>query len=180
MAHAEHADWLSSLLQSLDRFGPEAVAAGAYIRQHGTRVSVHDQSSGARWTADRRIELHPHCTRLAPDHPDAIALVIHEVRHLQQGAFTALSVYGELEAWQLQFNFLKSVTGRYHREPGRAALIEQLTSLPLGWDRAALQRARLLMRSYAGPKYRIDLLPLYPIHLELSFHLMHHPPSGKT
>jgi hypothetical protein len=32
--------------------------------------------------------------------PRIFTLNIHEVRHLQQGFFTALSVYGELEAWQ--------------------------------------------------------------------------------
>ena len=162
---------------NLDGFGPEGIAAARYIAQHGTRLSVHNQTTGARWTADRRIEIHPRYAALPTDDPYALSLIIHEVRHLQQGILTALSVYGELDAWQLQFRLLRSVTGRYHPDPGRNATLEQLMLRPLGWDRSVLQRARRLMQSYAGKIYRIDLLPLYPLHSEILFRVIGRMPG---
>src|SRR5512142_818704 len=119
------------------------------MRQHAIKLGVHDQPTGARWTIDRRIELHPRCLQSSPDDPYAMSLIIHEVRHLQQGPLTALSVCGELEAWQLQFGFLKNVLGYYHAEVRRNAVLEELMAQPLGWDRAVLQHVRELMQAYA-------------------------------
>ena len=50
------------------------------------------------------------------------------------------------------------------------ATIAELTSLS-PYDRAHLKRARVLMQSFAGKKYRIDLLPLYPLLAEIWFWL---------
>lgn len=177
MPATDHSAWLSDLLNNLDSFGPDANAAAAFIRRRGTRLSVHGQPTGARWTIDHRIEIHPRFTALSPDDPYAASLVIHEVRHLQQGMLIALSVYGELEAWQLQFRFLKSMTGRYHSEPSRNAIIEQLMLVPLGWDRIRLEGARALMQAYAGKAYRVDLLPLYPLHRETLYRITRRKPS---
>ncbi len=163
--------WVSEALARLERYGPEATAALQYMRQHRTRLGVHEQPTGARWTIDRRIELHPRFLQSSPDDPYAISLIIHEVRHLQQGPLTALSVYGEMEAWQLQFGFLKKVLGHYHPDPHRNEMIEELMVQPLGWDRHVLQHTRELIQRYAGSQYRIDLLPLYPLHREVSFRL---------
>ncbi len=169
MASANYSAWLDQLLENLDRSGPEAVAALRFLRQHRTKVGVHDQPTGARWTIGRRIELHPRYAQGSPADPHALSLAIHEVRHLQQGPLIALSVYGELDAWQLQFSFLKSITVRYHDEPHRNKVIEELLSLSLGWDRPVLEQARRLMQAYAGKAYRIDLLPLYPLPAEIMF-----------
>ena len=49
--------------------------------------------------------------------------------------------------------------------------------LPLGWDRAVLSTARDLMREYAGRAYRVDLLPLYPLHRELAYVLTRRVPG---
>ncbi|MCZ7550180.1 MAG: hypothetical protein M5U11_13685 [Anaerolineales bacterium] len=84
------------------------------------------------------------------------------MRHLKQGLVAALSVRGELEAWQEQFAFLKSLTGRYASSPRGCAVIEELMTLSLE-SRADLLRARELMREFAGPKYRINWLPLFPL-----------------
>ncbi len=181
MASAEHAAWVASVLTQLQGYGPEAAFALQYMQQHRTKLGVHDQPTGARWTIDRRIEMHPSYAKGPADDPYTVSLVIHEVRHLQQGPLTALSVYGELEAWQLQFRFLKRVTGRYHADPSRAAILEKLVLLPLGWDRELLQHAREMIRAYAGRIYRIDLLPLYPLHREIAFRVARlEPPSIRT
>ncbi len=177
MTAAEHSGWVNELVSGLDNFGPEGAAAAAYLRGHRTRVSVHGQPTGARWTADRRIEIHPRYASLSPDDPYAVSLVIHEVRHLQQGVLTALSVFGELEAWQLQFRFLKLVTGQYHSDADKSAILEDLMSQPLGWDRAVLGRIPGLMQAYAGKGYRIDLLPLYPLHREMLYRTAGKRPS---
>lgn len=100
----------------------------------------------------------------------ALSLIVHEVRHLKQGLFGALSVRGELEAWQEQFAFLKSLTGQYSSSPRYHAIIEEMMTLSLH-SRADLIRARALMREYAGPKYRIHWLPLAPLGREISFWL---------
>jgi hypothetical protein len=105
------------------------------------------------------IQLNP--TQLA-DEPYALSLIVHEVRHIRQGMIAALSVRGELEAWQEQFTYLKSLTGRYSALPRHETIIEEMMTLSLDIC-ADLVRARALMREYAGKKYRIDLLPLYPL-----------------
>lgn len=136
-----------------------------YLRARGIRIGLRSQPTGARWTARGHIELHP--SQLA-DEAYALSLIVHEVRHLKQGILGALSVRGELEAWQEQFIFLKSLTGRYSVSPQRASIIEEMMTLSLD-SRIDLQRARALMREYAGPKYRINWLPLFPLGFEIRF-----------
>ncbi len=176
---ADYASWSGQLVQSLERFGPEAAETLRYIRERGTRVGVHNQPTGARWTLDRRIEIHPSFASLAADDPYAISLIVHEVRHLQQGFFTALSVYGELDAWQLQFRLLKSWTNHYHADKYKDEVLQQVMALPLGWDRPALEEARRLMQAYAGKQYRVDLLPLYPLPAEARYRILGKRP-GKS
>jgi hypothetical protein len=180
MGLTDHAAWTAQVLKNMEGFGPAAEAALHYMRQRGTKVSLHAQPTGARWTADRRIEVHPRFARMGPDDPYAISLIIHEVRHLQQGPLTALSVYGELEAWQLQFGLIKSWTGRYHADARRRSVLEQLVSLQLGWDRQVLEDARHLMQAYAGKRYRVDLLPLYPLPDEIIFQVLRKQPQRGT
>jgi hypothetical protein len=93
-------------------------------------------------------------------------LIIHEVRHLQQGIATALSVYGELDAWQLEFRVYHRLKGKY---PHPA--IAELMTLPLELDRDLLKKAATLMQAYAGKGYRVDLLPLFPIGREIRYRI---------
>jgi predicted SprT family Zn-dependent metalloprotease len=150
---------LEKLLARLDETGPEGRAARDYLVGRRVRVGLRPQPTGARWTIFGRIELNP--SQLANE-AFALSLIVHEVRHLKQGLFGALSVRGELEAWQEQFAFLKSLTGRYAASPRHNAIIEELMTLSLN-SRTDLQRARVRMREYAGKKYRINWLPLYPL-----------------
>lgn len=161
--------WLEQLLAHLSRCGSEGQAALNYLMDHRVKVSLHNQPTAARWTLTGRLELHPRYADGSPDAAYPLSLIIHEVKHLQQGFFTALSVYGELEAWQLQFSFLKSFTGTYHPDLRRNEIIQALMSLPLNGNRGALRQARQLMQAYAGKQYRVDLLPLYPLQKEIAF-----------
>jgi hypothetical protein len=123
-------------------------------------------SVGAFWTIFGNIHLNAkyYSYETPFDNLRIKTLIIHEARHLQQGLLTALSVYGELDAWQLEFGVYRRIRGKY---PHPA--IEELMSLPLGYERPVLKRAAQLMQAYAGKGYRIDLLPLFPLTRELRY-----------
>ena len=161
--------WLDQLLIELGRCGPQGQAALHFLKEQGVKVSLHDQPTAARWTLAGDIQLHPRYAIGAPDAPYPLSLVVHEVRHLQQGLFTALSVYGELDAWQVQFSLLQSLTGQYHSNIQFNAIINDLMTLRLIEDRKILAQAVTLMKAYAGKGYRINILPLYPLLRETLF-----------
>lgn len=163
----DDASKLDRLLSRLDEAGPEGRAARDFMRARRIRVGLRPQPTGARWTLSGHIELHPN---QMDNEAYALSLIVHEARHLKQGLFGALSVRGELEAWQEQFAFLKSLTGKYAASPRHNAIIEEVTTLSPD-SRADLQRARQLMREFAGPQYRIHWLPLQPLMSEIRFHL---------
>lgn len=162
--------WVENLLFALEGYGPEGADAAAYLRARRTYIGFWRvrKNVGAFWTLLGTIYLNTvhYSVQTNPADPRALTLLIHEVKHLQQGLVTALSVYGELEAWQLQFRL-------YHEKSSvkMPPAIEKLLGLPLGWDRAVLQQARLLMQEYAGKGYRVDLLPLYPLGKEIRYRL---------
>jgi hypothetical protein len=164
--------WQAGLVASLKRSAPAGLATADYLEQRGIIVGIHEQPTAARWTLRRRIELHPRYAQGPADAPYALSLVVHEARHLQQGSLAALSVHGEMDAWQAQFSFLKSLTGHYDDRSEQNAIIASLMALALCFDRDVLERARALMRAFAGAHYRIDLLPLFPLHRELAFRLL--------
>ena len=161
--------WLDQFLLNLERSGHQGQETQRFLTERHIRLGFHDQPTAARWTITSQIQLHPRYAAEPPDSPYPQSLIVHEVRHLQQGWITALSVRGELEAWQLQFAFLKSLTGRYHELTYRDLIIRELMSYSPNGDRRGLSQVRDLMRAYAGKAYRIDLLPLYPLPEEIRF-----------
>ncbi|MBI5294883.1 MAG: hypothetical protein HY869_05360 [Chloroflexi bacterium] len=177
MPESNHTLWIQSLLDALEASGAEGTSAAEYLRAHRTRMGFRRvrPQVGAFWTPWKSIGLNQaHFTRETPfNDPHLLTLVIHEVRHLQQGLVTALSVYGELDAWQLQYREYERMTHKL----SHPALIE-LLSMPLNWDRSVLSRARELMQAYAGKGYRVDLLPLYPLPREIAYLLSRRPPNG--
>ncbi|HEY3313389.1 MAG TPA: hypothetical protein VGK00_17235 [Anaerolineales bacterium] len=160
-------DWTNDVLKNLAEVDE---SAAKFIRDQ--RVSIGFWKQGAHtsaiWAPGKRIFFNPRYYSLKTDPRDPLvhSILIHEVRHLQQGIFTALSVYGELDAWQLGFKVYHEMTGY----PYHPKLVE-LMSLSLILDRDVLRRAQVLMQGYAGKSYRADLLPLYPWGLELKFRL---------
>ena len=86
-----------------------------------------------------------------------LSIIAHEVKHYQQGLLTALSVYGELEAWQLQMRVLRDLG-----TPPKHAALQAIEKLRLSHDPTVLREAARLMKEFS-PGYRIDLLPLNPI-----------------
>jgi hypothetical protein len=175
----DHATWLNLLFDGLEKFGNEGRATVAYLRSQGTKIALKPTkpSIGAWWTITGNINLNTRYYSYdnSLNNTRVFTLVVHEVRHLQQGFITALSVYGELDAWQLEW----SIYHRMHKRYPHPA-IEELMSLPLGWDRAVLRKAVQLMQAYATKGYRADLLPLYPIVKEIAYQLFRKVPTSST
>lgn len=159
--------WKTALLTSLQAVDAEAVH---FLETRRVKIGFRKQSSAtaAIWTPGQRIYLNPQyfSPTTPPNDPRVLALICHEICHLRQGFFTALSVYGELEAWQLGFRIEHRLTGRPY-----PPVITELMALPLSWEREPLEKARQLMLTYAGKGYRADLLPLYPLGKEIQYWL---------
>ena len=164
----EHDVWKEKLLEAVAGLGEEGCAAVDFLRARRVKIgfkNVHP-NIGAFWTVFGNIRLNSHYYTYETSLDDLRirTLIIHEARHLQQGFVNAFSVYGELDAWQLEFCVYYRVKGRY---PHPA--IAQLMELPLLCDRNVLKKAGKLMQDYAGKGYRVDLLPLYPLSREIKY-----------
>lgn len=172
-----HIAWLNSMFENLEQFGPEGQATVSYLKSKHTKISFKQSkpSIGAWWTIGRNINLNTryYSYENSLNNTRVYTLLIHETRHLQQGFFTALSVYGELDAWQLEWSIYYR---RHDRYPHPA--IEELMSLPLGWDREVLRNAVRLMQDYASKGYRADLLPYYPLGKEIAYRLFKKVPDA--
>ena len=164
----EHNVWKENLLEAVIEIGEEGRAAVDFIRRRKTKIGFKQvrPSVGAFWTPLGNINLNSrYYTYETPfDELRIKTLIIHEARHLQQGLMTALSVYGELDAWQLEFGIYHRIKGKYPH-----AAIAELMSLPLSYNRTILKEAACLMQTYAGKGYRVDLLPLFPLPLEIKY-----------
>jgi hypothetical protein len=164
----EHNLWKENLLEAVLEIGEEGRAAVEFIRRRKTKIGFKQvrPSVGAFWTPLGNINLNSrYYTYGTPfDELRIKTLIIHEARHLQQGLVTALSVWGELDAWQLEFGIYHRIKGKYPH-----AAVAELMKLPLGYDRTVLKEAACLMQAYAGKGYRVDLLPLYPLPREIKY-----------
>jgi len=162
----QHADWIAQYLERVSNACEEGRETVDYLRARRTKIGIKParKSVGAFWTLAGNINLNSvhHSFESTLTNPRAWTVLIHETRHLKQGWLTALSVYGELDAWQYEFSAYKKLI---HAK--LAPALEQLLELPLNWDRTNLMQARNLMQAYGGKGYRIDLLPLYPLHKEI-------------
>ncbi|HMU93180.1 MAG TPA: hypothetical protein PKE35_02660 [Anaerolineales bacterium] len=164
----DQTEWREKFLEAVANCCSEGKEAVEFIHAHKVRIGIKParKSVGAFWTLEKRAYLNS--VYFSPEsslaNPNAWVLLIHEVRHLQQGWSTALSIYGELDAWQYQFNTLKKITSAKLPEA-----VDEILSLPLSMDRETLGRARKLMTQHAGKGYGANLLPLYPIHMEIKY-----------
>ena len=164
----EHNIWKEKLFEAVSGLGEEGCAAVDFLKARHVKIGFKNvrPNIGAFWTVFGNIRLNSHYYNYETSLDDLRirTLIIHEARHLQQGLITALSVYGELDAWQLEFGIYHRVKGRYPH-----AAIAELMALPLEYERTVLKKAAKLMQDYAGKGYRIDLLPLYPLGREIKY-----------
>jgi hypothetical protein len=160
--------WKNEVLKKLAEKGDLGKDTAEYIRKKNVRLGFkkYERSTGARWFLFQKITLNANYYSMKTDlnKPKLLSLLVHEVHHLKQGAITAFSVYGELDAWQVEFRFYKKI----HPVKLHPA-IEEILSLPLNYDRENLHHAAKLMQEVAGKGYRIDLYPLYPIFDEIKY-----------
>lgn len=167
-------EWLEQYFDKVAQSSDEGREAVDFVRTNRIRVGVKRarKSVGAFWQFGRRFYLNARHYTLesALENPRAWTLFVHEVRHLQQGALTAISVYGELDAWQYEFRLFKKITGKQLKPE-----LEELLTLPLNFERDNLQRARNLMSKFAGFWYCAWILPLYPIHKEIKYWITRKP-----
>ena len=172
----EKTAWAHQVLESLKATGSEGVAAVSFIESRRIIIGFSKQKvTGAKWSLDGNIYLNSNSFSLStpPNHPFMLNLIAHEALHLKQGIATALSVYGELEAWQLGFHVFQSLGGMiYHSS------LKELMGLELSYDRDTLKKVRYLMQDYAGKGYRIDLLPCYPVWKEIRYFFTRRIPSS--
>jgi len=169
--------WFEQALLALEKSGPTGRASAAFIRQRRVVLGFSCQSTtGAAWFDWRRwwlvwprggVFLNTDYAIGDPDDPRLYALIAHEAEHLRQGVHEALSVRGELLAWQLHDDVLTEASAA-----SSAPLWEELRSLAPD-SRADLERARQIMRHLAGPRYRIHWLPLYPLGKEMAYRFRH-------
>ena len=164
----KHSEWLEQYFQKVTESSEEGAEAVHFVRANNIRVGMRRarRSVGAFWKFGKAFYLNKaHYTmESALENPRAMTLFVHEVRHIQQGKLTAMSVYGELDAWQVEFRLYKRLTGKTLKPE-----LEELLVLPLSFDRSTLKRARQLMTKFAGVWYGAWILPLYPIQKEIVF-----------
>jgi hypothetical protein len=161
-------DWEIEALSRLKKGGRVGARAVKYVAKHKVKLGFAKQATGAKWTVQgmligpRVIELSSKQAPGVRSVKDAwtISLIAHEAKHYEQGLTTALSVYGELEAWQLQMKVLRELKA----PPTHPALLA-IEKLKLSHKVAVLKEAARLMKKY-DPAYRIDLLPLNPVGLK--------------
>ena len=164
----DHQVWKESLFDAVTELGEEGRAAVEFLRMRRKKIGFMRvrPNIGAFWTVFGNIRLNSlyYSYETPFDNLRIKTLIIHEARHLQQGLITALSVYGELDAWQLEFGIYHSIKGNYPH-----AAIAELMTLPLEYNRTVLKEAASLMQTYAGKGYRVDLLPLFPLPREIKY-----------
>ncbi|MDY6878331.1 MAG: hypothetical protein SWK90_19295 [Chloroflexota bacterium] len=97
-----------------------------------------------------------------------LALIAHEAKHLEQGPVVALSVYGELEAWQVQYEVFKEIVGASPGTYEERMAWDELSQIPLSYSRDDLEKARELIQYLAGPDYPINEIPLWPMPEEIA------------
>ena len=169
------------LLHKLDGFGAYGPPASAYLRAHNTAIGYLPQTaSGAGWTLLGNLTLPPD-TDL--NDKRTLAVIIHEVLHLQQSLITRLSVQGELLAWQLEYQAYHAVMGTWYGDPGAPfagtrPLWDALSQL-LPDSHEHLFKAQGLMKE-VSPAYRSNLLPLYPLGRETGYRLANSLRRKKT
>ncbi|KXK10718.1 MAG: hypothetical protein UZ14_CFX002003104 [Chloroflexi bacterium OLB14] len=161
-------EWLEKYFEKVANSSGEGQEAVRFVKQNQVKVGLKRarKSVGAFWTTSRNFYLNTHYYSMesALENPRAWTLFVHEVHHLKQGFKTAMSVYGELEAWQIEFRLLKKLTDKILKPE-----LEELLTLPVNFERDNLRRARKLMTKFAGFWYMAWILPLYPIDKEIKF-----------
>lgn len=163
---AQEAAWFERSKSALRDAGSVGRASWETITRKRMTLGFSGQKySGGMWFDWRRLRFGIFVNTVyadrSPEDPHMVALLAHEAKHREQGIVEALSVRGELVAWQLQYDVLKELSAEPTSAPWR-----EIRSLDPA-ARQDLKRARVLMKRIGGPGYRIEYLPLLPLPAEV-------------
>jgi len=156
-------EWQSAVIENLRKGGPVCQQAANYLEEHRVPIGFSRQrNTGARWTLRGRIELNArfYSPESTPGHPMLLGAVVHEATHLAQGAATALSVQGEVDAWRAEYLARTELHAPIVNPHWRT--VAQTPEPPTDED---LRQARRAILAMAGYRYLIWLLPLRPLGL---------------
>jgi RHS repeat-associated protein len=186
-----YSEWAMKVLSNLKAAGPVGVHTADYIIRNNVEISIVDNEATNLWwkiglgpqgfQIQNTLYVSTYISNKSADDPWVLMEFVLETRHLEQGLPTALSVYGEMEAWQLGFNF-------YNTLPNHSSLstfVSELLTLPLSHDESVLRQAQslinqqenggtsLLDQIIAAIKgksvYWIEALPLNPVFPDPSY-----------
>jgi len=160
------------VLENLMNAGPYGQHAAEYLIANETRFGFSRQrGSGAKWSIGKNIYLNAEYYSLDtnPADPGMLSLIAHEARHLEQGPVVALSVYGELEAWQVQYAVRVQLSGHPPGAEEDWPKWDELSKLSLNYSRSNLGEASGLMKDIGGSEYHIEFLPSYPAPMEFAY-----------
>ena len=165
-------EWQDRVLAYMLESSPELWHAVDYILENDVQLMFKSQTTVAMWSLDGNIYISSRMFSLEtrPNHPTLLALIAHEVKHLEQGPIRALSVYGELEAWQMHCAVYRGLIGI---PPGMTSDDrrgwDELSQIRPSYSRTDLDRVAELMQKLGGPGYLIPTLPLWPLPEELEY-----------
>ncbi len=151
---ADYDPWAQQVLQTLQSGAPDGMYTANYILTKDVRITVFNKEATNLWwnvkftfkgpQIENTLYVSPYINGLLADDPWVLMEFVHETRHLEQGFWTAFSVYGEFEAWQWGFRHYKACpncqpVGQY---------IEDLLNLPLSHDKNTVKQAQNLINLY--------------------------------
>jgi hypothetical protein len=143
--------WTQTILHNLESAGSVGSRTADYIFKNSVKIFTINNTATNMWWRPKfgvkglQIRNTLYVSKFIADKeandPWALMLFVHETRHLEQGFRKAFSVYGELEAWQVGYNFYKTLPDHgYIRQ-----FVEELLKIPLSHDKGALREAKNLI-----------------------------------
>ena len=111
--------WAKNALLNLRTAGEDGPYTAGYIFENDIKIVTVENNATNMWWGVKlgakgpKIRNTLYVSRFIANKeandPWALMLFVHETRHMEQGFWTAFSVYGEMEAWQLGFRFYQSL-----------------------------------------------------------------------
>jgi RHS repeat-associated protein len=171
LRRAGYSAWEAEALSALySEGGQERRHAVGYMVQHDVHLSFRQEVQPAAWRPGHiYLDSDKYDPGSDPTDPYMLSLIAHEAVHLEQGVLIALTIPGEVQAWQIGYTVYRTMTGRY---PGNRAAATNIMSLhPSHMSAEELRNARRWMRDF-DPGYNSGLLyPWDPIFIWNTYQL---------
>jgi RHS repeat-associated protein len=155
-------DWEEQVFQNLyDLGGPEGMHAVDYMLQNDVHLIFNQETQPAAWhpwSNDIYLDSDQYSLASDPANPYMLSVIAHEAVHLEQGGLPkAITLAGEVEAWQIGFTVYQTMTGQLPsgKDPLAAGNIMTLDANNL--SQSDLENTRQWMTDFDSG-YRSDLL----------------------